>query len=87
VLYVLAFNLVLQGVESYLVTPMIQQREVSLPPILTIAAQLLMGGLFGIIGIMMAAPLLVVVLLMVQLLYIHDLLGDQDPGQLSRRVS
>jgi len=85
-LYVLGLNLVLQGIESYLITPMIQRHEVTLPPILTIAAQLLMGVLFGIIGIMMAAPLVVVALVLVQLLYIHDRLGDEDPGKLTRQI-
>jgi predicted PurR-regulated permease PerM len=83
--YVLALNLVLQGIESYLITPMIQRHEVTLPPILTIAAQLLMGVLFGMIGIMMAAPLVVVALVLVQLLYIHDRFGDENPGRLTRQ--
>src|SRR6056297_290142 len=79
--YVLVFNVLLQGVESYLITPMIQRHEVTLPPIATISAQLLLGVLFGIIGVMMAAPLLVVVMVLVQMLYIHDRLGDTNPGR------
>lgn len=38
VLYVLLFNVNLQTVESYLITPLVQRHELSLPPILTIAA-------------------------------------------------
>jgi predicted PurR-regulated permease PerM len=83
VVYVLIFNLVLQGVESYLFTPIIQRHEVTLPPILTIAAQLLMGVLFGIIGVMMAAPLVVATMVIVQMLYVHDYLGDEHPGELT----
>jgi len=82
VLYVLIFNIVLEGFESYLITPMIQQHEVSLPPILTICAQLLMSILFGLIGLMMAAPLVVVVMVLVQVLYIRNRLGDPNPGEL-----
>jgi len=82
-LYVLVLNIVLQTIESYLITPMIQRREVSLPPILTISAQLLMGALVGIIGVMMAAPLVVVAMVLVQMLYIHDRLGDPHPGELT----
>jgi len=82
VFYVLIFNLVLEGFESYLITPLIQKHEVSLPPILTIAAQLLMSVLFGVIGLMMAAPLVVVIMVLVQVLYIHDRLGDPNPGEL-----
>lgn len=84
VLYVIIFNLVLEAIESYLVTPMIQQHEVSLPPVVTIAAQLLISVLLGLIGLMMAAPLVVVVTVLVQMLYIEDRLGDPDPGELTR---
>ncbi|TWU19098.1 hypothetical protein Poly21_12690 [Allorhodopirellula heiligendammensis] len=82
-IYVGIFNVVLQGVESYLITPMIQRSEVTLPPILTIAAQLLMGVLVGVMGIMMAAPMVVAIMVVVQMLYIEDYLGDPDPGELT----
>lgn len=83
VFYVLVFNIVLQTVESYLFTPIIQSHEVSLPPILTITAQLLMGIIVGIVGMMMAAPLVVVMMVLLQMLYIEDHLGDSHPGQLT----
>ncbi len=78
VLYVLLFNVVLQTIESYLITPIVQQQEVSLPPILTIAAQLLMGVIAGVLGVMMAAPLVVVLMVLIQMLYVHDQLEDSD---------
>ncbi len=81
--YVLLFNVILQTVESYLITPLVQRHEVSLPPILTIAAQLVMGVLVGIIGVMMAAPLVVVVMVLVQMLYVQDRLGDDQSGQVT----
>jgi len=83
VIYVAVFNVVLQGVESYLITPIIQRHEVKLPPIFTITAQLVMGVLFGIIGVMMAAPLVVVAIVLVQRLYIRDTLGDIEPSELT----
>jgi predicted PurR-regulated permease PerM len=83
VFYVLLFNLILQTVESYMITPVVQRHEVSLPPILTIAAQLLMGVVAGIIGVMMAAPLVVVAMVLVQMLYVHDYLGDSEAGELT----
>ncbi len=77
-LYVLLLNIIMQGIESYLITPIIQRQQVSMPPILLISAQVLMGVAFGIIGIMMAAPLVVVILTLVQILYIEKILGDTD---------
>lgn len=85
-LYVIIFNLVLQGVESYIITPLIQKHEVSLPPIVTITAQLLMGVWLGVIGIMMAAPLVVVIMVLTQMIYIKDRLGDDHPGELTENV-
>lgn len=86
VLYVILFNIALQGVESYLVTPMVQRYEVTLPPALTIFMQLLMGVLFGVIGIIMAAPLTASLMLLTQVLYIRDELGDSAPGHLLRQT-
>ncbi|QDS91222.1 pheromone autoinducer 2 transporter [Rosistilla ulvae] len=77
VLYVLLFNFVLQTLESYLITPIVQQREVSLPPVLTIAAQLLMGVVVGILGVMLAAPMVVVAMVFVKTLYIDA--RQQEP--------
>jgi predicted PurR-regulated permease PerM len=85
-IYVVIFNIVLQGVESYLLTPLVEKHEVSLPPILTISAQLVMGVIAGVIGVMMAAPLVVVIMVLVQTLYIRDRLGDQSPGELSEKL-
>jgi predicted PurR-regulated permease PerM len=65
-----------QLVESYLATPLIQQRVVSMPPALLIAAQVLLGVLAGAIGVAVATPLIVVVIVLIQMLYVEDVLGD-----------
>ena len=83
VLYVILFNIALQTVESYLITPMIERYQVTLPPAVTIAAQLIMGVTVGVIGVVMAAPLVAILMVVVQVLYIHDRLGDSDPGELA----
>jgi predicted PurR-regulated permease PerM len=83
VAYVILFNIALQTVESYLITPIIERRQVTLPPAMTISAQLLMGVLFGAIGMIMAAPLTASAMLLAQTLYIRDRLGDPKPGKLT----
>ncbi|MBA3683888.1 MAG: AI-2E family transporter [Planctomycetes bacterium] len=65
-----------QVIESYLVTPMIQQRTVSLPPALTIAVQVLIGLLLGIVGLTIATPLLVVILVIVKMGYVEGVIGE-----------
>lgn len=49
-----------QIAESYLITPLILQRAVSMLPAVLIIAQLLGGVLAGLLGILLAAPLVVV---------------------------
>jgi predicted PurR-regulated permease PerM len=56
-LYVALLYIGVQTVESYLVTPFIQRRTVSLPPALTISAQFLLGMLAGALGLFVATPL------------------------------
>lgn len=72
VLWVLAFNLALQTMESYLLTPLVQKHEISLPPAVTITMQLLLGATIGVIGVMMAAPLTATAMVVLQMLYIED---------------
>jgi predicted PurR-regulated permease PerM len=75
-LYVLGVYLCLHLVEGYVVMPLIEQRTVSLPPAATLTAQVLMGLLFGPLGLMMATPIVAVVTVLVYRLYIEDTLHD-----------
>lgn len=76
-LYVTLFFVGVQQVEGYLISPLVQQFAVSLPPALLIIGQIVFGVFGGIIGIMLATPLLLVVIVLVQMLYVEDVLGDE----------
>lgn len=71
-----------QTVETYLLTPLVEAREVSLPPALILAMQLLMGVLFGILGVALASPLAAVLLVVVQGAYVDGVLEDQPPSRI-----
>lgn len=75
-LYTTVLYLVIQMLDGYVFTPLVDRRSVTLPPVLTITAQLLLGLVFGFIGLLVASPLTATVLLLVKMLYIEDLLGD-----------
>jgi predicted PurR-regulated permease PerM len=75
--WVLALYLGVQALESYLITPLIQQRAIDLPPALLIIAQLLMGVLTGGLGLILAAPLTAAALVLLKRLYVEDVLGDE----------
>ncbi|PSQ97638.1 MAG: AI-2E family transporter [Bacteroidetes bacterium SW_9_63_38] len=76
VAYVVVVFGIVQTLESYVITPLVQQRAVSLPPVILITAQIAMGVLAGATGVLLAAPLAVVVIVLLQMLYVKDVLGD-----------
>lgn len=66
----LILYIVIQQIESYLITPIVQQQTVKLPPALSILALVLLGVLVGPLGLVLAAPLAAVVLVLVRMLYV-----------------
>jgi len=76
--YVVALYLGIQFVESYLLTPLIQKRTVSLPPAVTIMSQVVMGTLIGGLGIVLATPFAAVLLVVVKRVYVQGVLDDDS---------
>jgi len=64
--------IVIQFIESNLVTPLVKQILLSMPPALVIIAQLMMGALIGGWGLLLATPLTVIVMVLVQELYLKN---------------
>ena len=79
--YVLILYVGVQLIESNLVTPIIERETVELPPALTIIFQLALSVMIGGLGLVLATPLLAVVMVIVQMVYIHDVLGDKEEFQ------
>ncbi len=71
-LIVFGFYLVLQLMESYLLTPMIQSRAIFVPPAIVILAQVIFGVLFGVLGIALATPLAAVADVLFHRLYLGE---------------
>lgn len=76
---VLAIYLGVQALESYILTPLIQQKKVSLPPAFVIAMQLFFGVLFGILGLALATPIAAALMTIVDLIYVRNYL-DRETG-------
>ena len=76
-LYVAVLYAGVQLVESYLITPLIQQKAVSLPPALLITVQILLGLWAGLLGLILATPLAVATIVAIEMLYVEDVLGDE----------
>jgi predicted PurR-regulated permease PerM len=71
--------MVTQTIVSNIVTPIIQNRMINLPPALTILAQVLMGTLSGVLGIILAVPLLAIVMILVDELYVKKINETDTP--------
>ena len=80
----MALFLFLHVLEGYVLLPLVQRRSVHLPPALTPVMQVLFGELLGFLGLFVAAPLTVTVVVLLQMLYVEDTLDDQAvevPGE------
>lgn len=65
-LYVGLLYLVVQSLDGFVLTPLVNRRSVALPPGLTISAQILLGVLVGGMGILLAGPLTAVLVVVVR---------------------
>lgn len=80
VLWALGVHVLIQTIEGYMLAPLIQRRAVDLPPVLTLAAVMLFGALFGGLGIALATPLVALIKVATERLYIEDRLGGATVG-------
>jgi predicted PurR-regulated permease PerM len=76
-LYAALLYFTIQQIEGYLITPIVQQRAINLPPVLTLFAQVLLTLTVGGIGLILASPLAAVVQVLVRMVYVEDVLGDR----------
>ncbi|WP_242126968.1 AI-2E family transporter [Sphingobium sp. Sx8-8] len=60
-LYALGVYLAVQIVDGYLIVPMVAKRATDLAPALVLAAQILLGALFGIMGLFLADPIVAMI--------------------------
>jgi predicted PurR-regulated permease PerM len=69
---------VIQSIEGYVIGPLIQRRAVETPPAWTLVAIVLLGALFGVLGIALAMPLVAVGRVAIIRFYVEDYLGDDS---------
>lgn len=79
-LHTLFLYLGIQSAESYLLSPLIEQRTVYLPPALVIFSTVLLGVLAGGLGAALASPLVATVLVVVKRFYTESANPAQAPS-------
>jgi predicted PurR-regulated permease PerM len=60
-LWAIVVYFVIQNVDGYLIVPYVARRTVDLAPALVLSAQLLFGALFGLLGLMLADPIVAMI--------------------------
>jgi predicted PurR-regulated permease PerM len=63
-------------IEANFVAPVVMERQVNLPPVITIAGVLLIGKLFGLTGLIVAVPILAFVMVLIRHVLMGEVYGD-----------
>ena len=75
-LAVIGLYIAIQQIESNFLTPLVMKRQVSLLPALTLVSQLICGVLFGLLGLFLALPIVVIGQVWFQELLIKDVMNQ-----------
>ena len=78
-LWTILLFVAIQQFEGNLLEPLVQQRAVELPPALLLFALVAGGLVFGVAGVILAAPFTVVLFVMVKRLYVQEALDTETP--------
>ncbi|MGY4504012.1 putative PurR-regulated permease PerM [Bradyrhizobium sp. GM24.11] len=80
--WAVAVYTIIQSVEGYVIGPLIQRQAIEIPPGWTLVAIVLLGALFGVMGIALAMPLVAIGRIAIIRFYAEDYLGDarHDPA-------
>ncbi|MDX1993147.1 MAG: AI-2E family transporter [bacterium] len=73
-------------VQNQILGPLITAETVDVPPVLVLLGQIVVAGFFGVLGIVMAVPIIAIAMVLVQEVYIKDILGDRPPAELQGEV-
>ena len=78
---------IIQSVEGYVIGPLILRQAVETPPAITLVAIVLLGALFGVMGVALAMPLVAVGRVAIIRFYVEDYLGEGRPTPDRSQVS
>jgi predicted PurR-regulated permease PerM len=70
--------IVAQTIVANIITPLIQKKMINLPPALTLISQLIMGTASGALGVILAVPLLAILIVLVDELYVKKIAHNND---------
>lgn len=75
-LWVVGLYVLMQQLEGNAITPLILEKRLDIPPVMTVVVVAALGVVFGVLGMLIAEPLLAVALVTAKMLYVQDVVGD-----------
>lgn len=67
-------------IQGQIIGPLIASESVNIPPVLILLGQIIVASFFGVPGIVLAVPIMVILMVLIQEIYIRDILGDETVG-------
>jgi predicted PurR-regulated permease PerM len=64
--------------QSQVIAPLVFKESMNLPPVLVLVGQIFAAAFFGFLGLMLAVPLIAILMIIVQEVYVRDVLGDKE---------
>jgi predicted PurR-regulated permease PerM len=83
-LLVMLLGVIVHVFEANVVAPMVFEKKVELPPVLTILSVLVMAKLLGVVGLLVAVPVLATVTVLVRRIFIHRVLEGKGFHRIER---
>jgi predicted PurR-regulated permease PerM len=78
---VLIIVVVVSFIQAQIVGPILTADSMNLPPVLILVGQIIFGIFFGFLGLMLAVPLTAISVVLVEEMYVKDILGDTSSSQ------
>ena len=73
--------------QSQVLSPVLASERMNMPAILVLLGQIIFGYFFGFLGLMLAVPLSAVVAVIVDEVYVKDILGDRPKEKVNEKLA
>lgn len=81
---VILLGVIVHVFEANVVAPMVFEKQVELPPVLTILSVLVMAKLLGFVGLLVAVPVLATVTVLIRRIFVHRILEHKGFHRIER---
>jgi predicted PurR-regulated permease PerM len=83
-LLVILLGVVVHIFEANVVAPMVFEKQIELPPVLTILSVLIMAKLLGVVGLLVAVPVLASAMVLIRRIFVHRVLEGKGFHRIER---